>query len=54
MKIKLTHPALGYLAGQEIDIPDKQAQELIDKEQAVEVELSFSEPEKVTRKVKHE
>jgi hypothetical protein len=57
MKIKLTHPANGHLAGEVIELPDKQALELIQDSKAVEVVEDFEPPvyyeERKTRKVKH-
>jgi len=56
MKIKLTHPANGHLAGEVIELPDKQALELIQDSKAFEVVEDFEPPvyyeERKTRKVK--
>lgn len=50
MKIKLTHPTPQYQAGVIVELPDKEAQELIAKDWAFEV--VDEQPEKPTKKVK--
>jgi hypothetical protein len=50
LKIRLTHPTAEYQAGVIVELPEKEAQELISKDWAFEVEVeqvevtTFSDP----------
>lgn len=46
MKVKITHPSGEYKAGLEYDLPEDEALELIEKEQAVEIK----EPKRKAKK----